>query len=58
MRAADAERMDTVHYRDWVTGNTKLVQQASNGLIGYVHIPDMEGRGYAEIVRHLNAASR
>ena len=38
-------------YRAWVEANRRLVHQASQGRAGYVHIPDMSARGYAEFHR-------
>jgi tricorn protease len=30
----------TLRYRDWVESNRKKVEKASNGMIGYIHLPD------------------
>jgi tricorn protease len=38
-------------YREWVEANRQRVHNASDGRIGYVHIPDMMGLGYAEFHR-------
>jgi tricorn protease len=38
-------------YRAWVQGNRRRVHEASDGRVGYVHIPDMGARGYAEFHR-------
>jgi tricorn protease len=38
-------------YRDWVEGNRAYVHTKSGGKVGYVHIPDMSARGYAEFHR-------
>ncbi len=38
-------------YRDWVEGNRQRVHSATHGRIGYLHIPDMGPRGYAEFHR-------
>ncbi|MDB5100988.1 MAG: peptidase [Cyanobacteria bacterium RYN_339] len=40
-----------VRYRGWVEGNRRRVHEATNGRIGYVHIPDMGAIGYAEFHR-------
>ncbi len=40
-----------VYYRQWVNDNRTYVHQASDGRVGYVHIPDMGPRGYAEFFR-------
>lgn len=38
-------------YREWVLANRKKVHEASDGQIGYVHIPDMGPFGFAEFHR-------
>lgn len=38
-------------YRDWVEGNRRAVHELSDNQVGYIHIPDMGGRGYAEFHR-------
>lgn len=38
-------------YREWVEQNRRHVHEATNGRVGYVHIPDMGARGYAEFHR-------
>ncbi len=38
-------------YREWVEKNRRLVHERTRGRIGYVHIPDMGPRGYAEFHR-------
>ncbi len=43
------ERM--ARYRAWVNGNRAQVHAATNGRVGYVHIPDMGPHGYAEFHR-------
>ena len=40
-----------LRYRDWVEANRQRVHQASDGRIGYVHIPDMMALGFAEFHR-------
>jgi tricorn protease len=37
--------------RNWVEGNRKKVDAATNGRVGYVYIPDMGGPGLNEFVR-------
>lgn len=49
VRALDGERR--LRYRQWVEDNRARVHAASGGRIGYVHIPDMGPRGYAEFHR-------
>ena len=38
-------------YRAWVEDNRSKVHQATQGRVGYLHIPDMMGWGYAEFHR-------
>ncbi len=38
-------------YRSWVEANRRRVYAASDGRMGYLHIPDMGARGYAEFHR-------
>jgi tricorn protease len=38
-------------YREWVETNRTRVHETSKGRIGYVHVPDMGPRGYAEFHR-------
>jgi tricorn protease len=38
-------------YREWVETNRRRVHEEGAGRVGYVHIPDMSARGYAEFHR-------
>ena len=38
-------------YRDWVDANRETVHQATEGRVGYIHVPDMGPDGYAEFHR-------
>ena len=38
-------------YRDWVEANRRAVHEATDGRVGYIHIPDMGPEGYAEFHR-------
>lgn len=49
VRALPDERL--ARYRDWVDANQRAVHAATDGKVGYVHIPDMGPRGYAEFHR-------
>lgn len=40
-----------LRYRDWVTANRALVRQGTDGRAGYLHVPDMMPRGWAEFHR-------
>ncbi|MFD0560241.1 tricorn protease [Stackebrandtia endophytica] len=44
-----------IRYRDWVEGNRRLVHEATDGRIGYLHIPDMGADGFSEFHRGLLA---
>ena len=45
------DRDDDLRYLDWVRSNRESVDKASNGRIGYIHIPDMGTRGLIEFQR-------
>ncbi len=38
-------------YREWVEHNRRVVHEASQNRVGYIHIPDMGSHGYAEFHR-------
>jgi tricorn protease len=40
-------------YRAWVERQRNWVHQASGGTVGYLHLPDMMGAGFAEFHRHF-----
>jgi tricorn protease len=42
-----------IRYRDWVEANRQYVHQQSEGQVGYLHVPDMGARGYAEFHRYF-----
>ncbi len=42
-----------LYYYNWVQNNIKKVTDASNGEIGYIHIPDMGVEGLNEFVKHF-----
>lgn len=44
-----------IRYREWVETNRDKVHQATDGRVGYVHIPDMDAQGYAEFHRYFQA---
>lgn len=39
-------------YREWVETNRAYVHEATNGRVGYLHIPDMGPNGYSEFHRY------
>jgi tricorn protease len=42
-----------LRYQDWVAGRRRLVREVSEGRLGYLHIPDMMGEGWAHFHRDL-----
>ncbi len=42
-------------YRDWVEGNRRMVHEATQGRVGYIHVPDMWADGFAEFHRYYLA---
>lgn len=48
---AEGERM--LRYRDWVESNRRTVERLSGGRLGYVHLPDTAGDGYASFNRYF-----
>jgi tricorn protease len=42
-----------LRYQDWVAGRRALVRKLSQGRLGYLHIPDMMGEGWAHFHRDL-----
>ncbi|HEX6188823.1 MAG TPA: S41 family peptidase [Pyrinomonadaceae bacterium] len=38
-------------YLDWITKNRKRVDEATNGRVGYIHIPDMGAAGIREFIK-------
>jgi tricorn protease len=44
-----------LRYQDWVAGRRALVRTRSDGRIGYLHVPDMMGEGWAHLHRDLRA---
>lgn len=49
---------ETVRYHDWVARNAGYVREHSGGRLGYVHVPDMTGLGWAQLHRMVAEASR
>ena len=42
---------EPLRYREWVQDRRKYVHDATDGLVGYLHVPDMGAYGYAEFHR-------
>ncbi|MDD4847834.1 MAG: PDZ domain-containing protein [Bacteroidales bacterium] len=41
-----------LYYYNWVQDNIRKVNEATNGEVGYIHIPDMGPEGLTEFVKH------
>ncbi len=39
-------------YLEWVTRNREIVSKATNGRVGYIHIPDMGAAGIREFIKY------
>jgi tricorn protease len=44
-----------LRYQDWVAGRRQRVRELSDGRVGYLHVPDMVGAGWADFHRDLHA---
>lgn len=44
---------EPLRYHDWVAGRRAHVHAASGGRLGYLHVPDMVGNGWAQLHRDL-----
>jgi tricorn protease len=42
-----------LYYYNWVQNNIKKVSEATNGEVGYIHIPDMENDGLNEFAKYF-----
>jgi len=42
-----------LYYHDWVQDNIRKVSEATDGKVGYIHVPDMGPRGLNEFVKHF-----
>ena len=42
-----------LRYQDWVAGRRRAVRELGGGRIGYLHVPDMMGEGWAHFHRDL-----
>jgi tricorn protease len=47
------EDEEELRYQDWVAGRRAFVADRSNGLLGYLHVPDMVASGWAQLHRDL-----
>ncbi|MCL2489398.1 MAG: PDZ domain-containing protein [Propionibacteriaceae bacterium] len=46
-----------LRYHDWVAARAAYVEKTSGGRLGYVHVPDMDAVGWAQLERRLGEAS-
>lgn len=44
---------EELRYQDWVAGRRAFVADRSEGRLGYLHVPDMVGSGWAQLHRDL-----
>jgi len=44
-----------LRYQDWVANRRAFVRTRSDGRVGYLHVPDMMGEGWAHLHRDLRA---
>jgi tricorn protease len=42
-----------LYYYTWVQNNIRKVEKATNGQVGYIHIPDMSAEGLNEFVKYF-----
>ncbi|HTU22640.1 MAG TPA: PDZ domain-containing protein [Gemmataceae bacterium] len=42
-----------LYYHEWVSGNIRKVHKATDGKVGYVHVPDMQARGLNQFNRYF-----
>jgi tricorn protease len=43
----------SLYYYNWVESNIDKVNKATNGKVGYIHVPDMSTTGLNEFVKHF-----
>jgi tricorn protease len=46
-----------LRYHDWVASRVRYVDGHSNGKLGYLHVPDMMGVGWAQLHRMIDEAT-
>jgi tricorn protease len=47
-----------LYYHEWVEGNRKRVHDATDGKVGYLHVPDMQQRGLNAFARQFYPCRR
>ena len=40
-----------LRYLSWVEGNMRAVSEATDGKVGYIHVPDMSSKGISEFIK-------
>lgn len=48
---------EVLRYQDWVRSRRAYVAERSGGRLGYVHVPDMQSYGWAQLHRDLRIAT-
>ncbi|WP_156761565.1 S41 family peptidase [Microbacterium karelineae] len=48
---------EALRYQDWVRSRRDYVAERSSGRLGYLHVPDMQSVGWAQLHRDLRTAS-
>jgi tricorn protease len=48
---------EMLRYQDWVSSRRDYVEGSAGGRLGYVHVPDMMGSGWAQLHRDLGHAT-
>ncbi|WP_224279439.1 S41 family peptidase, partial [Streptomyces sp. LS1784] len=46
---------EALRYHDWVAGRRAAVRELSDGRLGYLHLPDMQTAGWAQLHRDLSS---
>jgi tricorn protease len=47
------ENEGNLHYYNWVQNNIKKVEAATQGQVGYIHVPDMSANGLNEFAKYF-----
>lgn len=47
------DKESDLYYYNWVQNNIRKVNEATNGEVGYIHIPDMGPEGLVEFAKHF-----
>jgi tricorn protease len=52
------ESEEQIRYQAWVAGRAAYLREATDGRLGYLHIPDMASPGWAQLHRDIELATR